>query len=137
MAKSWVPNWHSAMGVPEVEHLTDAATKKHGPRPLDQHAGAPKKRSYKRALNRANKMGCTFYKGQLIFAPKLHPQEVPPPGHPSARRQPKRLSIATWNGAGLNYDHIMRWTLDTEVDIAVFTETKCSWTPTGPFLADT
>ena len=126
---AWPEGWCSSMGTPGMANM---AMKTHGERPMHPHAGAPKKRSWRRALNRAQRLGCTVYKGQLLYAP-TPPAENAAVGTPwktSCRPPTKRYTIATWNGAGLNYEFIMPWLRDSKVDLAVFTETRCSWSST-------
>ena len=106
--------------------------KDHGTRPLNQHAGIPRKRAWKRALARADRQGCTIYKGTLLVASgeKSQPSKssLRSDWQPRQTKPRRRLTFATWNSGGLPYQFLMHWLQETSLDVAIIAETKCTWT---------
>ena len=129
MSSSWPEGWTSAMGSLGTSFVE---VKDHGSRPLNQHAGIPRKRAWKRALARADRQGCTLYKGTLLVASgeKSQPSKsyLKPEWQPQQTKPRRRLTFTTWNSGGLPYQFLMHWLQETSLDVAIIAETKCTWT---------
>ena len=101
-----------------------------------------KKRGLRRAYNRMNKWGHTWYKGQLWTKPQpctsvgfdhTHedPLDLKPPqtAHPRVHVPRGRLQIFHWNAGALSqpkYQEVLHWCHLNWIDIVVLTETH--WT---------
>ena len=101
------------------------------------------KRSYRRAVRRANIHGYTWYRGQLCSAEQLGTPTTPPV--PQSRRTQNvtskplkrrpRLTLLNWNAGGLPthaWDHLQQW-LDLQ-DIAIIAVQETHWRYTSEWL---
>ena len=124
--------------------LTSGAAKAHGvePRQIFESKtstnSSVKKRSYRRALQRARKHGYTWYRGKLHSAHQLGVQmesipekrattNVEPPKH----RQRRRLTCFSWNCSGLSppeWDMLQIWLDSQALDVIMLQETHWSYT---------
>lgn len=85
------------------------------------------KRSYKRALHRAELHGVTWYKGKLLTAKQMGvTMKAPPTLQPSPNVAPpksiqrKRLTCFSWNSNGLppaHWDFLMMWLENQTIDV--------------------
>ena len=147
---AWGEGCDTSMGVMKAElttsfrHYSDSA-KRHGlgPRKICESIQTDRnrtvcKRSYRRALNRAEKHGVTWYKGQLCTASQLgvtvHPQPALPVTKnvaPPKSTQRRRLTCFSWNCNGLpppNWDYLLMWLQQQDIDILFFQETHWPFT---------
>ena len=104
------------------------------------------KRGYIRAIKRAQKLGCTWYKGrmmQLDEFPRALLDKMDPTGLPLESSTPskpllqhmhvakRRLKIVTWNSGGLSaarFDELRNWGLQQHADIILVPETRWQYT---------
>ena len=102
-----------------------------------------KKRSFKRALKRAETHGYTMYKGQMYTAQRLgteykgHPTVVPKTQNntPSSKLKRKRFSCLSWNCSGLSpsgWDYFQQWIECQSLDIIMLQETH--WKHTSEWV---
>ena len=102
-----------------------------------------KKRSFKRALKRAETHGYTMYKGQMYTAQRLgteykgHPTVVPKTQNntPSSKLKRKRFSCLSWNCSGLSpsgWDYFQQWIECQNLDIIMLQETH--WKHTSEWV---
>ena len=124
--------------------LTSRAAKIHGvePRQIFESKtstnSSVKKRSYRRALQRARKHGYTWYRGKLRSAHQMGVQmdsipekrtttNVEPPKY----RQRRRLTCFSWNCSGLSppeWDMLQIWLDSQAIDVIMLQETHWSYT---------
>ena len=98
--------------------------------PLGACPPAASKRSFKRALRRAQTYGWTTYKGQILSQKVIDPMpsmvnKVPPP-QPTSRTG-RRATILTWNAGGLTtelYHELMQWGQSNQIDIMMVQSTR-------------
>ena len=83
------------------------------PVPQMHHLSKIKKRSFQRAIARANKLGSTTYRGQRLVArtPVLPAIQRPQVGVAAAPPQQQRLGCVTWNCDGLTQEVLAQLTL--------------------------
>lgn len=96
------------------------------------------KRSFKRAVQRAERHGVTWYRGQLHTATQLGTTVKPPAIHqqiknvrPSKPTLRQRFTCFSWNCNGLlpsHWDFLMMWLENQEIDILFFQETHWPFT---------
>ena len=111
--------------------------------PLGACPNTATKRSFRRALRRAQQFGWTTYRGQIL-SQKILPHvdsgvqtakatsEIPSP------RPGKRFTVMTWNAGGLTsplYNELMHWGQSNSVDIMLIQSTRWredkTWTSYG------
>lgn len=104
-----------------------------------------KKRSFKRAIRRAETHGYTMYKGQIYTAQRLgtqykgNPIDAPKtPNHqPSSKLKRKRFTCLSWNCGGLSpsgWDYLQQWIECQSLDIIMLQETH--WKHTSEWVTD-
>lgn len=117
---------------------TTSVVKTHGDEPGlvlgPRNTHSVRKRSYVRALNRAQRFGFSWYRGQLLTsntcssdsqrAPSA-PTATPPPMRTSGIKRP-RLQVFSWNSGGLapaKWDHLQQWLHGQALDMVSIQET--------------
>ena len=102
-----------------------------------------RKRTYKRALARAQRHGFSWYKGQMLTCPITHDDDlksnyVSSPFSTSERhckKLPPSWRVACWNAGGLGYDEWMTYIANSDLEIVVIQETHWklsrAWTDHG------
>ena len=95
-----------------------------------------RKRSFKRALKRAEKQGSTMYKGKLLTSgtPELHHS----PARQRSTKEWPRMDVASWNCSGLSQELFLEWQvwLRAKPNIAAFTLQETHWGMTSEWSTD-
>ena len=100
--------------------------------PTAARANRVRKRSYRRALNRARLLGTANYRGQTIHYGPVYPDLR---SAVQCKQQPKlqpRLNCVTWNCSGLSSELLLEWFvwLRTRPEIQVFALQETHWSGT-------
>ena len=96
------------------------------------------KRSFRRALNRVQKHGFTWYRGRMISGQVSSTPTVSTPSKgvsnnvkPPGPKRRKRLSCFSWNAGGMSpsdWDHFQMWTCKQPLDVICIQETHWQFT---------
>ena len=143
-APEWIPSWRGE-GSDMAMHVREEggsfrpmqlSSKAHGsgqavPLGAKFPPHSAVKRSFRRAIKRAQMHGWAVHRGHLIQAPgsdqSEQPQEHAPTRMPPKGRLGRRASILSWNAGGLTtelYQQLLAWAAERMIDILLIQGTR-------------